>query len=477
MTTGIASINSEESPAATVSSTTANTQTRDLLLNGPIVSTMLRLAFPTIVVLVAQTLVGVAETYYVSFLGTDALAGVSLVFPAMMIMVMMSSGGIGGGVASSVARALGAGRRDDADALVMHALVLAVLLGLSFTVAMLVYGVSIYRLLGGEGASLEAASTYSFWIFAGAMPMWTVNLLSAALRGAGNFKVPAVVILVGAALLIPLSPGLIFGYGPVPRLGVAGAGIAVTAYYTFAAVYLLRYLTKPGTGVALRWGRLRWRLFGDILKVGLLGGLNAILPNVTTLAVTAAVGRFGVDALAGYGAASRIDYVLVPILFGVGTAVVTMAGVSIGAGNTARAKRIAWAGALVGFLIAECVGLFVSLAPNAWLHFFSQEPGVLEVGATYLHSVGPIYGALGVGMLLNFAAQGSGRMLWPFLAGTARMVVAAGIGWYSVAGYGAGLTTLFLIVAAGLLCLGTISAIATRLGLVWPRPALVAPGH
>src|SRR5882672_4859901 len=115
------------------------------VLAGPITPTMLRLALPTIVVLVVQTLVGVAETYFVSFLGTDVLAGVTLVFPILMLMQMMSNGGIGGGVSSAIARALGANRRDDADALVWHAVVIAGAFGLAFTVAAIFGGPTLYR--------------------------------------------------------------------------------------------------------------------------------------------------------------------------------------------------------------------------------------------------------------------------------------------------------------------------------------------
>jgi Na+-driven multidrug efflux pump len=103
---------------------------RQALVTGPILGTLLKLGWPTIVVLVVQTLVGVAETYWVSFLGTAALAGVTLVFPISMLMTMMSNGGIGRGIASAVARAVGAGRRQDADALLVHALILAIGFGL-----------------------------------------------------------------------------------------------------------------------------------------------------------------------------------------------------------------------------------------------------------------------------------------------------------------------------------------------------------
>src|SRR5580704_8114908 len=107
--------------------------TRATLLTGPILPTLLRLALPTVVVLLAQTAVNIAEAYYVGFLGTDALAGVALVFPVFMLMTMMSNGGLGSGVSSAVARTIGAGRRDDADALVFHAVILAIVVGAVFT--------------------------------------------------------------------------------------------------------------------------------------------------------------------------------------------------------------------------------------------------------------------------------------------------------------------------------------------------------
>ena len=213
---------------------------RQAILHGPVLATMLSLAWPTLVVLVAQVAVGVAETFYVSYLGTSALAGVALVFPILMSMAMMSNGALGGGVASAVARALGAGRKDDANALVMHALIIAVAFGLLFTGVTLLLGRAIYGGLGGTGAVLDAALTYSAFVFVGAVPSWIVSLLAAALRGAGNVKVPARVTLISALVLVVLSPALIFGFGPLPRLGIAGAGTAVSAFNVVAAIALIQ---------------------------------------------------------------------------------------------------------------------------------------------------------------------------------------------------------------------------------------------
>jgi Na+-driven multidrug efflux pump len=155
----------------------------------------------TIVVLVVQTLVGVAETYFISFLGTDALAGVTPVFPVLMLMQM--NGGIGGGVASAVARALGANHDADADALIWHAIVLACGLGVVFAAAAILGGPILYRAMGGTGATLAAALTYSGIVFAGSIPIWITALLSSALRRAGNVNVPAHVTLSGFVILPP----------------------------------------------------------------------------------------------------------------------------------------------------------------------------------------------------------------------------------------------------------------------------------
>jgi putative MATE family efflux protein len=440
---------------------------RQALLSGPILPTLIKLGWPTIVVLVVQTLVGVAETYWVSFLGTAALAGVTLVFPISMLMTMMSNGGIGGGVASAVARAVGAGRRHDADALLMHALLLAVGIGLLFTAGVLLLGPALYRALGGQGATLHAAVEYSTFVFIGSVPAWVMNLFSAALRGAGNVRVPALLSMAGAAIMIPLSPAFIFGVGPIPRFGIAGAGVAVTIYYTLAVIGLIYYLASGRSGLVLKRVRIEPRLFRDILRVGLISAIGAIQPNLTVVVVTGVVGLFGADALAGYGIASRLDYVLIPIMFGFGTGVVTMVGTNMGAGHLARARRIAWTGALLGLVVAEMTGVVAATVPTLWLHLFSHDQGVVATGSLYLRIVAPVYGAVGVGMMLYFAAQGGGRVLWPFLGGTVRLGIAAGIGWWAVARWGLGLPSLFAIVAAAVAISAAISVVATLTGAIW----------
>jgi putative MATE family efflux protein len=436
------------------------------MLDGPVLPTLLKLALPTVVVLVIQTLVGVAETWFVSFLGTEAIAGVSLVFPIFMLMQMMSNGGIGGGVASSIARAIGAGKMAEAEALALNALVLAVIFGVIFAAVEWLFGAAVYRLLGGQAGALGAALEYGHVIFSGAVFVWIVSLLAAALRGAGNTMAPAAIILLGVFVLLPLSPALIFGWGPFPRLGVTGAGVAVVVYYLIGAIVLIAYLRSAKTSLRLPFdfSLINRRRLGDILRVGGLSAIGTIQSNLTVVLVTGAVGLFGTDAIAGYGIASRLDYIQIPLLFALGSAALTMVGVNIGAGQIRRAERIAWAAALFAAGVTELLGLVVTIFPDVWLKLFSSNPEVLAAGAIYFRTVAPFYGLSGLGMLLYFAGQGAGRVMWPVLGGTVRLLIAAGFGWIVVANLGGGLHELFIAVAAG-----SIVSVAIVAGALWLR--------
>src|SRR6202035_3689322 len=127
----------------------------------------------------------------------------------------------------AIARALGGRQHDDANALVLHAILVNGVLGLVFSALVVVFGPSLYRALGGDGGSLDAALRYSNVVFAGTALVWLMNALASVIRGTGNMFVPSAAVCIGVLLLIPLSPCLIFGVGPFPALGMAGAGVAV----------------------------------------------------------------------------------------------------------------------------------------------------------------------------------------------------------------------------------------------------------
>lgn len=441
-----------------------------LLLEGPIVPTLLRLAAPNVVVMAVQAVVSAGEAYFLGWLGADALAGVSLAFPLIMLMQTMSAGGMGGGVSSAVARALGAGRRSDASALVLHALVIATVMAAAFSATLLLGGPALYRALGGTGGALAAALAYSNIVFGGALAVWLLNTLANVVRGTGNMLLPAAVLVGGAAVTLSLSPALIFGWGPFPPLGIAGAGAALVAYYGAGSLVLLAYLISGRSLVRLSLSglRLRWRLFREILRVGAPSLVNNVQTNLTVVLLTGLVGPFGTTALAGYGMGARLEYLQIPLVFGFGSALVTMVGTNIGAGRRARAERIAWTGAGMAAALTGAVGLGAALFPRVWLGLFSTDPQVLDAGTTYLRIVGPTYGFFGLGLALYFASQGAGRLLWPLLAGFGRLAVASIGGWIALRWFGGGLTALFGVMALALVVFGIIPTMAVRSG-AWRR--------
>jgi putative MATE family efflux protein len=439
------------------------------LLEDPVLPTLLRLAAPNVLVMVAQAAAGLIETYFVGKLGTDALAGMALVFPVVMLMQMLSAGAIGGGMASAVARALGAGRRADADALGLHAIALALAFGLGFTLAALLGGRWLYARLGGAGASLDAALTYSNLVFAGAVLVWLFNALASVVRGTGNMALPAWVISIGTLLLVPLSPLLIFGWGPLPGFGIAGGAIALLIYYALGALALAAYLhsrrslLRPFDAPKV----FRAALCADILRVGLMAALSTLATSLTIVVGTGLVGTFGPAAIAGYGTASRLEYLLVPLVFGLGAPLVAMVGTCLGAGQRERALRAAWVGAALAAGLTELVGLAAAIFPRAWLTLFDTDPAMLDAGVLYLRWVGPFYGFFGLALVLYFASQGAGRLRWPIIGNLLRLGVAALGGWIALH-TGAGLGGVFAAQALALVVYGVVVAGAVARG-AWFR--------
>ena len=420
-------------------------------LSAPIVPTLLRLSAPGVLLVAFQTMVSVGDTYFIGRLGTAPLAGLALVFPLIMLLQMTSAGAMGGGVSSAIARALGAGNAAAARRLVLHALVIAAGMGCAFTLLILLFGRHIYRLLGGGDEILAQALAYSDAIFAGAIVVWLANTLSSVLRGTGNMSVPAFALIGAAVVHVPLSASLVLGLGPLPRLGIAGAGVAYVITFGIAAGVMAAIVFRPSSALRPRSGdyRLEARLFLDILRVGGVSVLSSFQTVLTAVVVTGFVGRYGAAALAGYGVGLRLELLQIPLVFAIGQALVVLVGTHVGAGRVERAKRIAWTGAGIAASVSLAIGVAAALVPYAWVGLFSSDPAVLDTGARYLQTVAPFYPFFAAGMALYFASQGAGRIVLPVLSGTARLAIVV------IGGALAGsLQGIFTAIAAGLAVFG-----------------------
>lgn len=440
------------------------------LLSRPILPTLLRLSVPNLIAMMATALVAIAETSYVGLLGTAPLAAMALVFPMVMLQQMMSSGAMGGGISSAIARALGAGDAVRARALALHAVVIGLAVGALFTTLFLLAGPAIYGALGGSGAVLDAAIAYSNVVFLGAIPIWLTNSFASILRGTGNMRIPALLVFGVAALQIAIGGSLGLGLGPFPRLGMQGVALGQVTAFSIGALVLFWFLRSGRARVRLGLdpALLRVEMFRDILRVGAIACVSPLMSVANVLIVTGLVAGFGTEALAGYGIGVRLEFLLVPIAFAIGVASVPMVGMAIGAGLIERARRVAWTGGFLSFAVVGALGIVAALLPDLWSGLFTSDAAVRDSTRVYFAWAGPSYGFFGLALSLYFASQGASSMLGPVLAQGVRLLVVA-IGGWAIAGTGAPASRLFAIVAIAMVAYGCATALAVY-KVRWGRP-------
>lgn len=427
---------------------------------------LLSMSAPNSVAFLIQASVSMAEVWFIGRLGSASLAAIALVFPLLMLFQTLSGGAMGGAVASAIARALGAGDLQRAETLIWHALALAAMGAVALLVVFLLAGSEFLRFLGGSGSVLEQALSYSYVLFCGGIFVWLVGVVSAIFRGMGNMRFPAAMMILSAFVQVPLSGLLITGAFGAPKLGVMGAAVsAVISSILLAAVMLIRLagdsgqirLTKPAAV-------FRRHHFADILQVALPASLSPLLTVATIIILTAIVGRFGEQALAGYGIGSRIEFLLIPLVFGIGASMTSLVGVGIGAGDIKRAEHIGTVGGLGAAGLAGGIGLILAVQPELWIPYFSQDPVVQDAATRYIQIVGPWFAFYGLGLVLYFGSQGAGAMGWPVVALSLRAVICVGGAVLLTESFDTGIDGVFYAVALSMVAYGVIMFCAIKLG-------------
>lgn len=430
---------------------------------------ILQLAAPTTALSMLQVLAQLVETVLAARQGTAALAGWAVLLPFALLLAQMSTGAMGGGVVAAVARALGGQRRDEASALVLHAMLIATAFGAVFAVGLLIGAGPLLRGVAGIEAE-QAAWAYAAWLFGlGAIPAWWTNTLASVLRGGGQHALAARVLGLQWAAL-PVAAWLL---AEPAGLGLAGLGLAFALSNLVAAAALLRVVRQGRAGFHPAWrGRPTRALFVQILAVGAVASGLATLANLTTVIVTAQLRHLGPAMVAAYGIAARLEFLVIPLAWGVGSALTALVGRQVGAGDWATARRTAWIGGLMALGATALIGLSVGLAAPLFAGWFTPDAGVASLAARALRYTGPAFGGFGLGMAMYFASMGARRMQAPLLAGLARLTIATvGGGWLAQTSL-LGTDGHFLGVALGLTAYGLITASGVR-PAVW-RPSAAA---
>lgn len=422
----------------------------EAMLSGPILPLLLKMATPQALGFFVQSSVSIAEIWFIGQLGTTGLAGMALVFPLLMLIQMLSTAAFGGAVTGATARALGSGDTQRAQAILWHVVYLAISLALLLVIIHFIAGEAVLRLLGGEDDVLQQALDYTSILFPGCIVMWLFNMMLCVERGAGNVQLPAMLMILGAIIQVPLSGALILGWGLFPQLGIKGAAISILTVNTInvGILIILHVSGRLTVQFDRRFRSFKGKLIADILSVGALAAVSPFFTVFSILIMTGLVGRFGTEALAGYGIAARVEFLVLPLVFGIGVSMTTLVGLNIGRGNIDRAERIGWIGGIVAGVLCGSAGILLALFPEFWTTIFSKEPKTIAVASDYFRITAPFFGFLGMGLSLYLASQGAKAVGWPVFATMLRFVITIGGGWMIVTRFNGDLKSLFMCVSA-----------------------------
>ena len=435
-------------------------------LTKPIIPLLIRMSAPNTIAFFIQSLVVLTEVWFISRLGTNSLAAVALAFPLLMITQTMSGGALGGAITSAIARSMGADDIEKAERLIWHSIIISLGGAISFLILFLLFGKQLLFLLGGRGEILQESYAYCSILFFGGILLWLSGSLSAVLRGMGNMRFPATLMVITSSIQVILSGGFILGWFGFPKLGVPGAAVAVLISSALMVTVILLKLRSKSIPASLRKERFQLKkfLFDNIFEVAIPASLSPLLVVSTILVLTGLVGRFGTEALAGYGIGSRVEFLMIPLIFGIGTAMTSIVGANIGALNIDRAEKVGILGGSTAGFVSILIGLTLAVFPEAWIQFFTDDIKAFEVTKKYIQIVGPFYIFQGIGLSLYFASQGANAMKWPTIATIARFIIACAGGGISVYWLDLGIESIFISSSAAMAIFGLMIFISIKKG-------------
>ena len=435
-------------------------------LTKPIIPLLIRMSAPNTIAFFIQSLVVLTEVWFISRLGTNSLAAVALAFPLLMITQTMSGGALGGAITSAIARSMGADDIEKAERLIWHSIIISLGGAITFLILFLLFGKQLLFLLGGRGEILQESYAYCSILFFGGILLWLSGSLSAVLRGMGNMRFPATLMVITSSIQVILSGGFILGWFGLPKLGVPGAAVAVLISSALMVTVILFKLRSKSIPASLRKERFQLRkiLFDNIFEVAIPASLSPLLVVGTILVLTGLVGRFGTEALAGYGIGSRVEFLMIPLIFGIGSAMTSIVGANIGALNIDRAEKVGILGGSTAGFVSILIGLTLAAFPEAWIQFFTDDIKAFEVTKKYIQIVGPFYIFQGIGLSLYFASQGANAMKWPTIATIARFIIACAGGGVSVYWLELGIESIFISSSAAMAIFGLMIFISIKKG-------------
>lgn len=372
------------------------------------------LAVPMILELVMESLFAIVDIYFVGKLGASAVATVGLTETFLFLLYSIAMG-LAMAVTAIIARRVGEKRREEAGLTAIQAIIAGVLCSLPFSIAGIFYSKELLTLMGGDAWSIANGYGYTQWMLGGNAIIFLLFVINAIFRGAGDAAIAMRVLWVANIINIVLDPVLIFGWGPIPAMGVEGAAIATNIGRGVGVIIQLWALFKGGKHIRATLSQLYWdaRIMLNIFKTS-LGGVGQMIVAMTSwIFLMRILADVGSEAVAGATIALRIMMLTMMPAMGFSNAATTLVGQNLGAGNPDRAESTVWRIGFcnMGYLVTVGVVYYFF---NEWLMgFFSQDARVISIGSEWLRIISYSYFVYGWWMVSTQAFNGAGDTRTP----------------------------------------------------------------
>jgi putative MATE family efflux protein len=394
------------------------------LTEGPVGRQLVNMTVPILFGITMMMAQSIIDAWFLGKVGDRALAAFSFGFPILMIITSVAIG-LGAGTSSVVARAIGSGdhrraRRLATDSLLLSFMITAVLA----TIGILTIN-PLFKLLGAPPDMIPMIRSFMTILYSG-VPFLVVGMVgTSSMRATGDTVLPGKLMMAGALLNVILDPIFIFGIGPVPAMGLDGAATAAlmargsmflgTVYFMVHRLDMVSFNKPKPAELRKSWA--------DILHVGLpAAGTNAIIPIAMTL-ITAMIARYGPEAVAGFGVASRIESLVLVIFYALSSVIGPFVGQNLSAGKEQRIQLSLRLCALFCIASGLVIALFLAFAADFIPTLFSQNPDVTNVTRLFLWIAPISYGAYGVVMIMNAAFNGLGKPMPAVYISVTRMML------------------------------------------------------
>jgi putative MATE family efflux protein len=376
----------------------------------PIGKTLLVLAVPIVLAMGLQTGFNIIDTFFVGMLGSEQLAAVSVTFPVVFIFIAMAVG-LSVGTTALVSQAIGAGKDKEASNVAEHSLLIAVAVGIIVAAGGILFSPPLFEFMGVHGEVLGMTTSYANLIFIGFVFMFLGFLSQGIIQAGGDTVTPTKNLATSAIVNIILDPIFIFGLGPVPAMGLVGAGAATVIARSIGAFLNIFHLLAGRAAVKIEPKCFRFSagIFTRIFMIGWPSSVSHSINSVGMILLMSLVGLFGTAALAAFGVGIRLESLAIMPVVGLGNAVIPFIGQNLGAGKMDRVRRCV---ALTSYAVLGFMGLFSLLwyfVPDVLFSPFSTDPEVLAIGADYFRIISLAYVFLGMDFIIGSAFQAAGR--------------------------------------------------------------------